>query len=137
MKTENFNFYNTYKIDKNIVMRKPDYGHQSKYYKSKRGTLNVNITYFNDTDFVPSVRGLDCKLNLHYEDAINGMVHKLLLPDGKVYDVKIPAKTKDGDVFRLQNLGGFAFDGKTRTDLYVTVNIIIDYDRVKTKAHNK
>jgi len=130
LKKESFQLNNTFQVNSSIQLRKAEYGHQSKYYRTKRGSLLINIVYEGDNAYKVSTRGLEHVMNIHYEDAIHGAKVKLKLPDSKTYEVKIPPKTKDNDVIRIQNMGTYTFDGKTRTDLYVTINIVIDYDRV-------
>lgn len=130
-KKETFNINNTYQISDRFNLRKTGFGNYSKLSKNMAGNLNVNIIYENDTNFITSSRGLEYKLNLHYQDAIDGIKFKLKLPDNKDYNINIPAKTKDGDVLRVQNMGVLTFDGKTRTDLFVTINIIINYEKIK------
>lgn len=132
-KQENFNINNTFQIDKSIGIKKAGFGHQSKYYRHKAGNLTVNINYTNTTDYKVTPRGMEYILNLHYEDAINGVKSEIKLPNSKKYQVTIPPRTKDFDTLRLQNMGVITYDGKTRTDLFIIVNIVIDYDRLDKK----
>jgi molecular chaperone DnaJ len=130
LKTESFNFQNSFQINQSFKTKKQGYGNHSKYYRGKVGDLVVSLIYENDTKFTVTSRGLERILDLHFEDAIKGVKYVLKMPDNKEYDIKIPHGTKDGDILRLQNIGVLTFDGKTRTDLFLIINIIIDYSKI-------
>lgn len=129
-KKEKFEFKNSYRIDNTFKTRKSKYGHHSKKSKSRIGDLTVRINYVNNTEFKRTPKGLEYTLNLHYEDAIKGKKVQIKLPDDKNYNLTIPPKTKDGQIFTMKNKGTYTFDGKTRTDLLIKINIIIDYEKV-------
>lgn len=130
-KKEEFNFLNSYQVRSSFRTRKNGYGHQSKYYRGTSGDLIVSLNFVNETEYVirPD-NNLEFKLNLHYEDAINGLDYQITTPDKKSYSVKIPTKTKDGDVLKLNGIGMLNLDGKTRSGIYIVINIVIDYDRL-------
>jgi len=130
-KKENFQLNNTYQIDKPLNVRKTEYGHQSKYYRSRRGNLNITINFEHNSPYKVAPRGLEYIMDIHYEDAIKGVKRKLELPDGKKIEITIPPRTKDNDILKVVNRGAYAYDGKTRTDLFIIINIIIDYSRLK------
>jgi molecular chaperone DnaJ len=131
-KKEEFNFLNSYQVRNSFRTRKNGYGHQSKYYRGTSGDLIVSLNFVNDTSFIirPD-NNLEFKLNIHYDDAINGIDYQITTPDKKSYSVKIPAKTKDGDVLKLNGIGMLEIDGKTRSGIYIIINIIIDYERLE------
>jgi molecular chaperone DnaJ len=127
-----FKISNIYTLTGRITKYFGGYGHCSKYYRGKIGNLALHINFVDDENYVRTQQGLYYLLNLHYEDAINGASIKYGHLDGKIYKIKIPPKTKDNDVIRMQNKG-LLMDGKTRNHLFFKINIIIDYNHVETK----
>ena len=129
-KEEVFAFGNTYRIDKSFVKYMRGMGHQSKHYQNKAGTLTVEANYIGDDKYIRDGFDLILPLNLHYQDAIDGMDYEHEHLDDKKYAIKIPPKTKDGDLLRVTGKGLLA-DENNRRDLIVKINIIIDYERLK------
>jgi molecular chaperone DnaJ len=129
-KEEEFNINNVYRIENNDTKYLKGYGHQSKHYNNKRGDLILNLIYINNDKYLRKREGLYYKLNLHFEDAINGVDLKYNHLDGKEYIIKIPPKTKDGDKLKMSKKG-LLIGNNIRQDLYILINIIIDYTRLK------
>jgi molecular chaperone DnaJ len=131
-KKEEFQFLNSYQVRNSFRTRKSGYGHQSKFYRKTIGDLISTINFINNTKFkIRLDNNLEYVLNLHFDDAINGINYKIETPDNKSYEVKIPPKTKDGDVLKLSGIGMLNLDGKTRSGIYIVINIIIDYERIE------
>lgn len=128
IKEESLNINNIYQIHQSVNITKHHFGNCSMINKGRCGNLILTINYNNNTNFYISNRGLEYKLDLHYQYAIDGTKILLKMPDNADYNITIPKKTKDGDVLRIVNKGIYAFDGKTRTDLFITINIIIKYE---------
>lgn len=103
-----------------------EYGHQSRYYRNKKGTLILNIIYQNCENYKIENNVLIYHLDLHYKNAIDGIDYIYDNLDGKKLKIKIPEKTKDGDKIRLKNKGLIV--GGVRGDLILIINIIVDYN---------
>lgn len=131
-KEESFSVSNMYQIVGNHTKYLKDYGHQSKHYRSRVGTMILNIVFINDEKFnIYNDGTLEVKkLNIHYEDAISGNTIEYKHLDGKTYKLKLPEKTQDGHSIRMNGLG-LLKDVSTRADLILNVNIIVDYERLK------
>lgn len=129
-KDEAFQLNNIYRLVNSDTKYIQGYGHHSKYYRNKRGNLILNILVENNTDFERVRDGLQRILNLHFEDAINGKNFEFTHLDNKKYRLKIPPKTKDGDVLKMKNKG-LLISRSHRQDLFFIINIIIDYSRLK------
>lgn len=129
-KDEEFAFGNSFRIDKSFVKYIRGMGHQSKYYQQKVGTLSVEATYIDDNRYIRDGSNLIYKLDLHYQQAIDGFDFEYEHLDDKKYSLKIPSKTKDGDLLRVARKG-LLYDDNNRGDLIVKVNIIIDYEKLK------
>lgn len=122
-------FTNSYTIDDSFKKYMSGMGHQSKHYNSKVGTLIVNATYINDDRYLRDGHNLIFKFDLHYQYAIDGLHYEYNHLDDKKYLIKIPPKTKDGDILRLSGKG-LLYNGKDRGDLLIKINIIINYDEL-------
>jgi len=126
---EEFQLNNTHRLVNSETKYFQGYGHQSKYFRNKRGNLILDIVVIDNNKFERKRDGLYYKLDLHYEDAINGMDFEFIHLDGKKYKIVIPPKTKNGDILNMKNKG-LLINPQTRQNLYFVVNIIIDYSRV-------
>jgi molecular chaperone DnaJ len=129
-KEEEFGFTNTYSIDKGFVKYMRGLGHQSRYYTNKIGTLVINANYVPDNRYSKEGNNLIFPLNLHYQHAIDGIDFEYEHLDDKKYALKIPPKTKDGDLLRV-NGKGLLINQQQRGDLIIRINVIIDYDLLK------
>jgi molecular chaperone DnaJ len=127
-----FTLNNTYKINQNTTKYLKGYGHHSKTIPGKVGILILNIKYDFDSKYRLTNKGLFKKLDLHYQDAIDGNPHEFKHLDGKKIKINIPKKTKDGDLIRLPNKG-LLVNKTDRNDLIFEVNIIIDYEKLNAK----
>jgi molecular chaperone DnaJ len=129
-KDEEFGFSNSYSIDNSFAKYIRGMGHQSKYYSNRTGTLNIQVNYLHDTHYIRDGKNLIYPLNLHYQMAIDGIDFEYEHLDNKKYSLKIPPKTKDGDLLRIAGKG-LMYEENKRGDLLIKVNIIIDYDMLK------
>lgn len=105
------------------------FGHQSKYYREKVGVLIVNINFIGDKNYKIKNYDLLYTKNIHFQDILDNkeiLYHHI---DHSQIKLKLPEKTKDGQSIRLKNKGLLKGDS-VRGDLYINVNIIIDYDRI-------
>jgi molecular chaperone DnaJ len=106
------------------------YGHQSKYYRDKIGNLIVNINLINDNNYIISNNfDLNYTMDIHFDDAINGVEILYNNINDEKIKVKLPNKTKNNDILKLIGKG-LLKDENNRGDLYLKTNIIIDYDRI-------
>jgi DnaJ-class molecular chaperone len=109
-----------------------DYGHQSKYYRNKLGILIIKANYIKDDRYqILQNRDLLYKLDLHFQYVINGYDFEYEHLDGKKYKIKIPPKTKDGDLLKIDGKGIILDASLKRSDLIFRINVIIDYNLVE------
>jgi len=126
--TNEFKLQNIQHIRKSSTQYLRGYGHQSKYFRDKLGTLILNVIYKKVKNYEIIDNQLYYNLNLHYEDAVNGNKIKYNHLDNKDYNINIPKGTNDKDIIKMKNMGLLL--GNNRSDLLININIIIDYDRV-------
>jgi molecular chaperone DnaJ len=132
LKKNKFNLNNIYKIkkSKNIILKK--YGHQSKFILNKKGDLKLNIIYQNVENYIIENEKLIYNLNLHYQDAIDGIKYDFVNLDGKKIKITIPKKTSNGNMLKLTGKG-LLYNNNERGDLYIKINIIINYEKIMEK----
>ena len=68
------------------------------------------------------------KIDIHYKDAIEGNKIDYNHIDGKTYRIDLNPRTKDKDIIKLPGKG--LKDGRSRKDLHLHLNIIVDYSRL-------
>jgi molecular chaperone DnaJ len=106
------------------------YGHQSKYFRNKVGSLIVNINLINDANYnISNNFDLNYTIDVHYDDAINGTEILYNNIDDEKIKIKLPNRTKNNDIIKLSGKG-LLKDENNRGDLYLKTNIIIDYERI-------
>lgn len=130
LKDTEVNLQNLLQVRNSIKNMHRGFGHQSKYYRDKVGSLILNINVDrNDGYEIINNYDLSKTLDIHYQDAINGdeILNKHI--DDTSFNVKLPVKTKNGDILRVKEKG-LLRENNTRADLYLKINIIIDYERV-------
>lgn len=107
-----------------------EFGHHSKYYREKIGALITNVNFIPNPKFeIKNSYDLNYTYNIHFQDAIDGKEVLYKHVDDSKIKLKIPIKTKDGDIIRLKNMG-LLDDFNNRGDLYIRLNVIIDYDKL-------
>jgi len=124
------NLGNISQLRTNIQNIHRGYGHQSKYYREKVGglILNINIDR-NDGYQIINNYQLKKVLDIHFQDAIDGIELMYKHIDDTEIKIKLPSKTKNDDVLRIKEKGLLRPDN-TRDDLYLKINIIVDYSRI-------
>lgn len=106
------------------------YGHQSKYYREKVGNLILTINVDRNDGFdIKNNFELHKTIDVHFQDAIDGREILFNHIDNSKLDIKLPKKTKNNDILKVSGKGLLKNDND-RSDLYLKINIIIDYDRV-------
>lgn len=125
-----FTLNNIYKINQDMTKYLKGYGHHSKTIPGKVGKLILNVRYDFDSNYKITNHGLYKKLDLHYQDAIDGNPYEFTHLDGKKIKIKIPKKSQNGDLIRLPQKG-LLINKTTRNDLIFEINIVIDYERIK------
>ena len=127
-KDQEINLEKTYIIRQSTKNINRGFGHHSRYYREKIGALIVNINFVNDEKYEIKNNDLHHKKNIHFQDAIDGKEILYTHVDLSQIKIKLPPKSKDGDIIRLKNKG-LLNDNNVRGNLYIKVNIIVDYDR--------
>lgn len=106
------------------------YGHQSKYYREKIGNLILNINVDRNDEYqIVNNYELSKTIDIHYQDAIDGSEILYSHVDGTNIKIKLPIKTKNSDIIKIKEKGLLKNNNK-RADLYLKINIIIDYERI-------
>jgi len=106
------------------------YGSQSKYYKDRVGSLILNINIINRSKCsIINNYDLISELDIHFQDAIDGSKIYYTHVDDTKLEIKLPNKTKDKDTIKIKEKGLLRQNGK-RADLYLKLNIVIDYDKL-------
>lgn len=127
-KEEEFIISNAHSITGNFSKYLKHYGHQSKHFRNRVGNLTIEIVYNHDNKYQIVNKDLIYIINLHYQYAIDGYDFEYEHFDGKKYKIKIPEKSKDGDMLKIDKKGLFIDDTlKDRGDLIFKVNVIVDY----------
>lgn len=103
-------------------------GHQSKYYKDKIGTLKINIVYKNVFGYEIKKDGLYYKLNVHFQDAIDGNIIDYVHLDNNIIKINVPKNANNGNKIILKEKG--LLIKNKRQDLIIVLNIFIDYNRL-------
>jgi DnaJ-class molecular chaperone len=121
---------NLFQIRDNLRNAHRGFGHQSKYYRERIGTLILNINVDRNDDFqIINNYDLSKTLDVHFQDAIDGVEIIYTHIDNNVIKIKLPAKSKNNDVIRVKEKG-LLKNENLRGDLYLKINIIIDYERI-------
>jgi len=68
------------------------------------------------------------KIDVHFQDAIDGNKIDYKHIDGKTYRIDLNSNTKDGDIIKLPGKG--LKEGRARNDFHLHLNIIIDYNKI-------
>jgi DnaJ-class molecular chaperone len=100
-------------------------------HNGKRGNLVVIVLLDYETYIPINQFDLSHDIDVHYSDAIEGAQIKFKHFDGKEYSLKLPEKCNNGSRLRMPSKGIPSVNGTG--DLYLNVNIFIDYSRVKEK----
>lgn len=121
---------NLFQIRGDIRNAHRGYGHQSKYYREKIGSLILNINIDRNDEFeIVNNYDLNKPINIHFQDAIDGTEIIFTHIDDTTIKIKLPKKSKNGDIIKIKEKG-LLKNEKIRGDLYLKINIIIDYERI-------
>lgn len=129
-KETEINLQNLYQIRGNVRNIQPGYGSQSKYYRNKVGGLILNFQVErNDNYEIRNEYELHKTIDVHFQDAIDGA--EIIVPhvDDTNIKIKLPAKTNNSNIIKIKDKG-LLKNENVRSDLYLKINIIIDYDRI-------
>jgi len=104
-----------------------NYGNSSKHFSNRVGRLYLTLIPLPNNNYIKSGRDLFYKKELDFRTAILGGNFEYKHLDGKTYSVKIPEKTSNGSRFKLKDKGMMFNAIGNRGDLYIDIQIIIDY----------
>lgn len=130
MKETEITLQNLSQLRNNIKNSHGGYGHQSKYYRDKVGSLILHINIVrNDNYKIVNNYDLFDTVNIHFQDAIDGneILYKHI--DDTEIKIKLPTKSKNDDNIIVKDKG-LLKNNNSRADLYLKINITIDYDRL-------
>lgn len=126
----NITLGNISKIRSNNTFVQHNYGHQSKYYRDKIGKLLLNVIFVRNDNFeITDLYNLNNVIDVHYQDAIDGCDFIFKHIDDTELTIKIPPKTNNNNIICVKNKGLLKHEN-FRGDLYLKVNIIIDYNKI-------
>lgn len=129
---EEFDVNNIQNVRGSVIQTLPHYGHQSKYFRNKRGFLKMHIIYEHLPNYeISNDFDLLYKIDLHYQDAIDGCSIPFKLLNGEDIDIIIPPKTQDKDTVSIDGKGLLVDNKGNRNRLLIGLNVIIDYDKIK------
>ena len=121
---------NLFQIRDSIRNIQRGYGHQSKHYIQKIGNLILNINVDrNDNYTIVNNCELHKTIDIHFQDAIDGVEILYRHVDGTEMKIKLPTKSKNNDILRVEKKG-LLTNETNRSDLFLKINIIIDYERI-------
>lgn len=123
------------KLSGNTNYRLDGYGNYSDDFEVY-GTLILLIRITIPENYILDKSTIYHKLNVHYEDAINGGEIEYKHLDGKTYKLKIKPGTFDEELLKMSGMGLINSIG-LRDNLIHKVNIIIDYDRLKKEKEKE
>ncbi|MCK9446940.1 DnaJ domain-containing protein [bacterium] len=133
LKDENFNINNIHHVRSSFTEILNGFGHQSKYFRNKKGKVIMSLVYESLPNYDVSKENLLIyNLDVHYQDVIDGNKFEFVLLNDEKIEIEIPKKTKDKDKIILKEKGlcQNAITDK-RGDLVFLINVIVDYDKIK------
>lgn len=129
LKDTEITLQNLAQLRTNVRNAQPGFGHQSKYYREKVGNLVLNILINRDDKYeIINHYELHKNIDIHFKDAIDGAEINYTHIDDSFLKIKLPTKTKNGDIIKVKGKG--LLKNNSRDDLYLKINIIIDYSRI-------
>jgi DnaJ-class molecular chaperone len=121
---------NLYQIRQSFRNMQRGYGHQSKHYKEKQGSLVLNINLERNDEYqIMNNYELHRVIDVHFQDAIDGVEFLYTHIDDTKIKIKLPTKSKNNDILKVKEKG-LLLNENDRSDLFLKINIIIDYDRI-------
>jgi len=130
LKDAEITLQNLFQVRNNVKNVQGGYGHQSKYYREKVGNLILNLILDRKDNYqIINNFELHQTINVHYQDAIDGAEIMYDHIDNTKIKIKLPTKSKNDDIIRVKEKG-LLITETNRSDLYLKINIMIDYDRV-------
>ena len=148
-KSQKIDFENTCQIIyNNNSMGKQGFGHTSEINPNKRGHLIIVPNFVNNTNYkiitntnnfgqTMNTTDLAITLDVDFRTAILGGKITLTHLDNKSYNIPVPKKTSNNNKLRLKGKGLMHPATRLRGDLYVELNITIDYDNISDEYINK
>lgn len=129
LKDTEITMQNLFQIRSSVRNIQRGYGHQSKHYAQKVGNLILNINLERNDDFiVVNNYELHKVIDVHYQDAIDGSEILYNHIDDTKIKIKLPTKSKNNDILKVKEKG-LLVNESNRSDLFLKINIIIDYER--------
>lgn len=116
------------------TFQKAGWGHYSLDQQNV-GPLVVQIEFEHQEDVAVQTFDIYRTFNVHFDDAINGTPIEYKHYDGKTYRINIPAGSNNNTKVRMSGKGLLKKSHgryiSERGDLYLIINICIDYNRIK------
>lgn len=106
-----------------------NYGNYSKFVKDKVGRLILTLTPIFGEKYKKVGKDLYFKTKIDFKTAILGGSFEYEHLDGKI-SIKIPDKTNNGSRLKLKDKGLIMSPAGNRGDLYIDVEVYIDYDKL-------
>ncbi|SRR5690606_1942742 len=106
-------------------------GASGRGFGSRRGGFSAEDLFselFRGSDFSETIvrapgRDLSADLTIPFVDAARGTTRRVLLPNGKMLDVQVPAGIEDGQQIRLRGQGEPGFGGGPAGDVLINVKV--------------
>lgn len=129
-RTERVTVNNVFSLLQTQTMNYRGMGHYSQYEFGRRGDAIIHFVPSSVEGYTRQHSTLHFKMPIHFQDAIDGANIKYEHVDGKIITIKLPKGSKNGEKLKLSGLGLLQPDKRSRGDLLIEVDIVIDYDRL-------
>lgn len=110
-------------------------GHFSQYENGRCGDAIIHFVPSFVEGYTRQHANLLFKIPIHFQDAIDGANINYEHVNGKIMTIKLPKGSKNGEKLKLSGLGLLQPDKRSRGDLFIEVDIVINYDRLN-KEHS-
>lgn len=119
--------------DQELIWQKS--GNWSSQFINKVGLLKINVKSPDYAAFTRKGYDLHYTLNVDFRDCISGINESITLLDNELINILIKKGTRDKQIFKFEQKG-IVKPNQTRGNLYVHVNVIIDYNRMDATLQN-
>lgn len=112
----------------NLQFRYTGYGNHSRFYPGEKGDLLINVVLENQTEYDIEGVNLIKEIDVDFRTIILGGIYYHKHLDGKTYKIKIGEKSNNKHSLRVKGKGLLHPNGQIRGDLYLKLNVNIDYN---------
>lgn len=129
-RTERVTVNNVFSVVQTQTVSYRGMGHLSQYENGRQGDTVIHFIPSSLEGYTRQHANLLFKMPIHFQDAIDGANINYKHVNGKVVTIKLPKDSKNGSKLKLSGLGLLQPDKRSRGDLLIEVDVVIDYDRL-------